>query len=138
MKKLLPFLMALAMVPAVAFGASDDTNGADAATTDSPSGEGGTSEGEPASVGDEENGMSQGQTGMSGSDDMDAATEATEGEAGGTQEGEARETEFDEAEGSSGQDTNGFGQDDTAADMEDDDAGTLEGQPASVEEDEVN
>ncbi len=135
MKKLLPFLMALAMLPAVAFGASDDSNGADAAVTDVP-GDSGTMEGPPESVEDEEEGHANGHSDMSSSDGMDITTESEEG--GGTQEGEAREVPFDEDEGSAGQDvTNGFGQDDTG-EMEEDDAGTQEGQPESVEEEFIN
>lgn len=136
MKKLLPFLIAFAMLPAVAFAASDETSGADAATIDAPSEAGGTSEGAPESVEDEESGQTHGQSSMSGSADMDAATETSEGEAGGTQEGEARETPFDEDEGAPGQSTNGMGQDD-ATDTDEDD-GTQEGQPESVDEEVIN
>ncbi len=141
MKKLLPFLMALAMLPAVAFGASGDSNNADAAVADVPE-DAGTVEGPPESVEDEEDGHghTQGQSSMSGSDGTDISTEpdAVPEEEAGTQEGEAREVPFDEDEGSAGQDvTNGFGQDDTD-EMEEDDAGTQEGQPESVEEDVIN
>lgn len=138
MKKLLPFLMAMAMLPAVAFGASDDTSGADAAVTDVP-GDSGTMEGPPESVEEEEGGQAHGQSSTSGSADMDITTESEEG--GGTTEGEARETPFDEEDQSTGQggmsgsdNTNG------ATGMEpgdDDDAGgTMEGTPESVEEEE--
>ncbi|HSP00399.1 MAG TPA: hypothetical protein VLN90_02935, partial [Thioalkalivibrio sp.] len=106
MKKLLPFLIAFALLPAVALGASDDSNGAEAAVTDVPE-DTGTSEGPPESVEDDEEGYTNGQSGMSGSDDTEMTTvpdAVSEDEDGGTQEGEARETPFDEEDQSTGQD----------------------------------